>query len=196
MKKLILMLTLCWMAAAQTPSGLLTGQVTYTSPLSNSPYGNGPWAFADGSQCGPTAPLMACPYIVKYVVGTPYNALTASDGTGNCYSWDVWQLATGACQSSFHGGGSREYGALYCANSVSSDINGTYMLTCTAGWDGTAITVQNGADVPIPTQYALTVTITYHSVSVWIPAHFRTPRHLETWQAVDSMVVTVTPIAP
>lgn len=177
--------------AAQTPSGLLTGPVTYTSPLTNGPYGNH-WSFADGTSCAGAT----CPYIVKYVVGVPYNALLASDGTGNCYSWDVWQLATGACQSSFHGGGSGEYGALYCGNSVSSDISGTYTLSCTAGWDGTAITVQGGADVPIPTLYTVNVIITHHSVRVWIGPVFRTPRHLETWQAIDSAVVTVTPMMP
>ena len=192
MKKLLLLtLTLCRIAAAQTTqtSGLLTEAITYTSPLNNSPYGNN-WSFADGTNCHTAG---TCPYIVKYVVGARYNSLTASDGTGNCYGWDVWQLSMGSCQSSFHGGGSGEYGSLYCGNTMSSDINGTYTLSCTASFDGTAITVQGGVDVPIPTLYTVSVTIKHHPVSVWIGPIFRTPRHLETWQIIDSAVVTVSP---
>lgn len=189
------LLALSCRAEAQTPSRLLTGPVTYTSPLNNSPYGNH-WSFSDGTSCTGN-----CPYIVKYVVGTPYANLQASDGTSNgilnCYTWDVWQFILndqGYCQTSFHGGGSGETRvALYCANSFSSDINGSYNLSCTASFDGTAITEQGGIDVPIPTLYTITVAISHHSVQVWIPAHFRTPRHLETWQAIDSAVVTVTP---
>jgi hypothetical protein len=185
-------LALGGIAAAQTTqtSGLPGGTVTYTSPLNNSPYGNN-WSFADGTSCH-TADT--CPYIVKYVVGVPYNALMASDDTGNCYGWDVWQLRMGSCQSSFHGGAPGEYGTLYCDTSVSSDINGTYMLSCTASFDGTAITVQGGADVPIPNLYTVNVTIKHHPVSVWIGPIFRTRRHLETWQIIDSGVVTVSPI--
>ena len=182
----------CLTLNAQTPSGLLTGPVTYTSPLNNSPYGNPVWTFADGSKCGPS-PLPACPYIIKYVVGLPYSALQASDGTCNCYAWDVWQLSMGACQSSFHGGAPGEYGALYCGNTVSSDINGRYTLSCTASFDGTAIAVQGGIDVPIPTLYTVNVTIKHHPVQVWIGPIFRTRRHLEKWQVIDSAVVTVIP---
>ena len=193
MKLITLAVLTAGIAAAQTPSGLLTGPVTYTSTLtSGNPYGdNTVWTKADGSTCSASG-TPSC-YIVKYVVGVPYNQLVGSDGTGNCYVWQVSQLTNMVCQSSFVGGAPGEYGALYCANTVSSDINGTYSLSCTAGWDGTAITVINGVDTPIPTLYALTVTITHHPVSVWIPAHFRTPRHLETWQQIDSMSVTVTP---
>lgn len=191
MKQALLVLALACMthfAYAQTPSGLLTGPVTYTSPLNNSAYGNH-WSFADGTSC-----FDNCPYIVHYVVGTDYSALTASDGTGNCYGWDVWQMSLGPCQSSFHGGAPGETTVgLYCGNSISSDINGKYSLSCTASFDGTAITVQGGIDVPIPALYTVNVTITHHSVRVWIPAHFRTPRHLETWQTIDSAVVTVAP---
>ncbi len=197
MKKLLLFTIVlgAHVASAQTPSGLLTGPVAYTSPLNNAPYGwpNNTVTFANGSTCSTAPQTLTCPYLVKYVVGTEYKALKASDGTGNCYTWNVWQLLTGSCQTSFHGGGMGEYGALYCGNSVSSDINGVYSLSCTATWDGTAITVIGGADIPIQTQYTINVTIQHHPVQVWIPAWFRTPRHLETWQAVDSMVVMVTP---
>jgi hypothetical protein len=194
-------LALSCMAQAQTPSGLLAGPVTYTSPLtSGNPYGNNTvWTKADGTQCSASG-TPSC-YIVKYVVGAGYGNLQASDGTSagipNCYTWEGWQFIlndAGYCQSSFHGGGSGEQRVgLYCNNSVSSDINGTYSLSCTAGWDGTAITVQGGVDVPISTLYTVNVTIMHHPVYVWIPTHFRTPRHLETWQQIDSAVVTITP---
>ena len=163
----LLFLTLAGIAGAQTPSGLLSGPVTYT---------------------------LAAPEVVHYVVGPTYHGLVASDGTGNCYYWAVWQLDTGGCQTSFHGGAPGEYGGLYCSGSTSSDTAGIYTLSCTAGWDGTAITVQDGIDVPIPTQYTINVTITHHSVRVWIPPHYKTPGQWQIWQSVDSMVVTVTPI--
>lgn len=196
------LLALSCMAEAQTPSGLLTGPVTYTSTLtSGNPYGDTHvWTKADGSTCS-AAGTPSC-YIIKYLVGVPYGNLQASDGTStgipNCYTWDVWQLIlndVGYCQSSFHGGGSGEQRAgLYCGNTVSSDINGTYNLSCTATFGGTANNVINGIDVPIPTQYTIQVTITHHPVQVWIGPVYRTPRHLETWQAIDSAVVRVTPV--
>lgn len=191
----------CMRLNAQTPSGLLTGPVTYTSTLtSGNPYGdNTVWTKADNSTCS-AAGTPSC-YIVKHVVGLPYGNLQASDDTSNgipnCYTWDVSQLIMndqGYCQSSFHGGGSGETRvALYCGNTVSSDINGTYSLSCTASFDGTAIEVQSGIDVPIPTLYIVNVTIKHHPVQVWIPAHFRTRRHLEKWQVIDSAVVKVIP---
>lgn len=202
MKKLLtLTMIMASLAVAQTPSGLLTGPVSYVSNLtSGNPYGdNTVWTMADNSTCsasgiGPNGTTIPNCFIVHYVVGTPYNLLIASDGTGNCYGWDVWQLSVGPCQSSFHGGAPGETTvALYCGGSVSSDMNGYYNLSCQASWDGTAITVIGGVDTPIPTIYTINVNIRHHSVSVWIPAHFRTPRHLETWQQIDSMTVGVTP---
>ena len=199
----LLMLTMfaASLAVAQTPSGLLTGPVSYVSNLtSGNPYGdNTVWTLADGSTCS-AAGTPSC-YIVHYVTGTGYGNLQASDGTSagilNCYTWDVWQLIMndqGYCQTSFHGGAPGEQRvALYCGSSTSSDMNGYYNLSCNASWDGTAITVIGGVDTPIPTIYTVNVNIRHHSVSVWVPAHFRTPRHLETWQQIDSMSVGVTP---
>lgn len=205
---LALLASLASVAQAQSASGLLTGPVSYVSNLtSGNPYGdNTIWTLADNSICsasglGPNGTTIPNCFLVKNVVGTGYSNLQASDGTSvgisNCYTWDVWQLIfndVGYCQTSFHGGGSGETRvALYCGSSVSSDMNGYYNLSCNASWDGTAITVINGVDTPIPTIYTINVNIRHHSVSVWIPAHFRTPRHLETWQQIDSMSVGVTP---
>ena len=209
MKKLLtLMFTAGAIAVAQTPSGLLTGPVSYVSNLvSGNPYGdNTVWTLADNSTCsasglGPNGTVIPNCYLVKYIVGTPYGNLQASDGTSsgipNCYTWNVWQLIMndqGYCQTSFHGGGSGETRvALYCSGTASSDLNGYYNLNCNASWDGTAITVINGIDTPIPTIYTVNVNIRHHTVSVWIPAAFRRPRHLENWQQIDSMTVGVTP---
>lgn len=203
MKKILtLTFLVAGIAAAQTPSGLLTGPVTYTSNLtSGNPYGdNHVWTKADGTTCSASG-TPSC-YIIHYVSGTGYGNLQASDGTSNgipnCYTWDVWQLImndVGYCQSSFHGGGSGEQRVgLYCGNTVSTDMNGTYNLSCVATFDGTAITVQGGIDVPISTQFNVVVIITHHPVQVFIGPYYRTPRHLETWQQIDSMTVTVTPI--
>jgi hypothetical protein len=194
-------LLMCVCAFGQTPSGLLTGPVAYTSTLtSGNPYGNNTiWTKADGTQCSASSTTSPC-YIIKYVVGLPFGNLQASDGTSNgisnCYTWNVSQLIlndVGYCQTSFHGGapGEQRVG-LYCGNAMSSDINGNYSLSCTAGWDGTAITVIGGVDVPIPTLYAVNVIIQHHLVSVWVN-QYRRPRHLETWQQIDSVVITVTP---
>ena len=201
MKLLLTLTLLAGLAAAQSPSGLLTGPVSYVSNLtSGNPYGdNTVWTKSDNSTCsasgiGPNGTTIPNCYIVKNVVGTGYGNLQASDGTSNgfvnCYTWDVWQLIMNDgsyCQTSFHGGGSGETRvALYCGSSVSSDMNGYYNLSCNASWDGTSV-------IDPTTVYTVNVNIRHHSVSVWIPAHFRTPRHLETWQQIDSMSVGVTP---
>ena len=59
MKKLLLftIVLAAHVVSAQTPSGLLTGPVAYTSPLNNSPYGwlNNTVTFANGNTCS-TAP--------------------------------------------------------------------------------------------------------------------------------------------
>ena len=182
MKKL-LMLTMiaASLAMAQIPSGLLTGPVSYVSSLTaGNPYGDTHvWTLADGTTCS-AAGTPSC-YIVKYVVGTAYSLLVASDGTGNCYSWDVWQLSFGPCQTSFHGNGGNT-AALYCGATASSDMNGVYNLNCQATWDGTA---------PYQTVYTINVNIRHHTVTVMIPTRYG-PRP-QNWQQIDSMTVGVTP---
>lgn len=190
------------LCAQPSPSGLLSGPVTYTSNLiSGNPYGDTHvWTLADNSTCS-AAGTPSC-YIVKYVSGTGYMNLQASDGTSNgtvnCYTWDVWQLIMndqGYCQTSFHGGGSGEQRvAIYCPNSTTNDTNGTYSFNATdCSFEGTAITVIGGVDVPIATLFTVTVIIEHTPTQVWIGPYFRTPRHLEIWQKITSMVVTVTP---
>lgn len=205
MRNFLLTLTLltapAFVAQAQTPSGLLTGPVSYVSTLTaGNPYGDSKvWLVQnpDGTTYTCAANVVNQPncFIVKYVNSTEYSKLVASDGTGNCYIWDVWQLDTGGCQSSFHGGAPGEYGALYCSGGSTFDANGNFNLNCQATWGGTAINVIGGVDVPIPTVYIVNVNIKHHTVRVWIPAVFRTPGHWENWQQIDSMTVGVTPIS-
>lgn len=200
MKKLLtLMFTAGAIAVAQSPSGLLTGPVSYVSSLTaGNPYGNNTvWTKADGSTCsasgqGPNGTTIPQCYIVKYVVGVEYGNLVASDGTGNCYAWDVQQLTTDGrgfpdvppCQNSFVGNGSGEYGALYCSSTASSDLNGLYNLNCQATWNGTSVVDPN-------TVYTINVNIRHHAVVVMIQTRYG-PRP-QTWQQVDSMTVGVTP---
>ena len=189
MKKLLtMMFTAASLALAQTSSGLLTGPVSYVSSLTaGNPYGDTHvWTLADGTTCsasgqGPNGTTIPSCYIVRYVVGTAYSLLVASDSTGNCYSWDVWQLAFGSCQTSFHGN-SGNTAALYCGATASSDMNGVYNLNCQATWDGTA---------PFQTVYTVNVNIRHHTVTVMIPTRYG-PRP-QNWQQIDSMTVGVTP---
>lgn len=186
------------------PSGLLTGPVTYTSTLAN----NTPWQFGDGTSCA----AGTCPLLVRYLP-SGFGNLQASDGTSahaaNCYTWYYSQFIMndqGFCQDSFYGGqldidttnghivGGEVRVALYCNQTSANDVNGQYELNCVAGFNGTAIRIINGVDTPIQTQYSINVSIAHHPRVVWIPAAFRRPRHEETWQQIDSMVVTITPM--
>lgn len=222
MKLLTLTLLAATLAMAQTPSGLLTGPVSYVSPLTSGDiYGdNHVWTVAfsatkptappnaansytcSASGTGPNGTTIPNCYIVQNIVGVPYSNLQASDGTSagipNCYTWDVWQLImndVGYCQTSFHGGGSGEQRvALYCGGTVSADMNGHYNLNCQATFGGTAITVIGGVDTPITTVFTVNVNENHHPVWVWIAAVFRTQAHWALYQQVDSMTVGVTPI--
>lgn len=56
--------------------------------------------------------------LVQYVQAANYAPLTASDGTGNCYSFRVWVFNVGTCQTTYHGGAPGEGAALYCTGST------------------------------------------------------------------------------
>ena len=227
MKLLTFTMIAASLAAAQTPSGLLTGPVTYTSTLkAGNLYGdNYVWLVknpdgsaspcsasgivpAGGATVGGPDWIPGAPPVTFIPGGTvipncfmlpaanfEYKNLAASDGTSDgstdCYSWNYEQLIfddNAVCETTFHGNGSGEDRvAIYCPNSGSTDVNGTFTFNATGcGFDGTSV-------VDSQTQFTVATTIKHHPVMVWIPQRYRSAAHWATWQQIDSMAVTVTP---
>lgn len=185
LKTLALLTLTAGIMAAQT-SGLTTGEVTYTLPLTNP--NSGPMILDDGSgqlanaiHCG-GASQPICPVIVAGVQSFSLAGLTASDGTGSCYYYYYSQalyLGTDGqplCQTSFVGCGSGEFGALYGHPTPSTwtDIpSGSVTLSQVdypfSSFDGTAVTVINGTCTPIQTKYDLHIAIYHHTRGQWAP---------------------------
>lgn len=206
---LLTLLALAPFAFSQT-SGLTTGPVTYTIPLTNPAQhmylDDGSGVFANKIECGtnPQTHVVypVCPQIVRYPTGSSYANVQASDGTGNCYSLQFGGtpeivLRTGSCQNSFIGCGSGEYGALYGSGSAWQTVpsgnetldQNDYPFT---NWGGTA--VMPGTCTPIQTNYDVQAQIYHHSVRVWAPPANRVPWRLIIMQQIDSASqVVITP---
>ena len=200
--------SLAALAALLTLAGIASAQTTtFTFPLTNPNASyvidDGSGVYANATKCG-GAGNPVCPWLVQYIQGPTYGPLTSSDGTGPydpynggaCYTWAVWQLGLGTCQTMYRGGGSLEGSALYCGPETASDVGGVFNMTCVAGFEGTAVTVINGVDTPIQTQFNLVLQIFHHPVKIWVQP-FRGARHTIVWQQIDGgSMISMTPIVP
>jgi hypothetical protein len=173
---------------------IANAQTTYTVPLTS----HFATTICTDSTC--TSMTTTNATLVQHIQGSTYANLVPSDGTGNCYSWAVWVFNMGLCQTTYHGGAPGEGAALYCGQETwQSPIvqpNGDTLdqMDCVAGFQGTAITVINGVDTPIPTNFNLHFQVNHHKVYILVHP-FRGRPYVSTLEQIDSgSFVSISPV--
>ena len=169
-------------------------QTTYTIPTT------APFATTICTDSSCTSLTTTNATLVQHIQGSEYSNLVASDGTGNCYTWSVWVFGMGLCQATYHGGAPGEGAALYCGQEtwqapvVQPNGDTLDQMDCVANFQGTAITVINGIDTPIPTNFNLHFQVYHHTVYRLIHP-FRGRPYVGTLEQVDAgSFVSISPI--
>ncbi|SPF47867.1 exported hypothetical protein [Candidatus Sulfopaludibacter sp. SbA4] len=169
-------------------------QTIYTIP----PTGNVVTRICTDSNC--TSMTTTNATLVQHIQGSSYTNLVASDGTGNCYSWAVWVFNMGLCQTTYHGGAPGEGAALYCGQETwQSPVlqpggDTLDVMDCVASFQGTAITVINGVDTPITTNFNLHFQAYHHKVYILIHP-FRGRPYVSTLEQIDpGSFVRISPV--